>query len=324
MVSLIATVYNERDNINPWIDSLLTQSRTPDEIVIVDGGSSDGTWDILQERARSTPTLVVQQDKGNISHGRNAAVRIARYEAIVVTDAGCVYDHTWFSQIASLIEKDDVFFAATAFGPYLEKTDACKLFLLAAATTPSSDEFKNKQWLPSSRSVAFKKSVWEQAGGYPEWIPICEDVIFDLIIQKNGVQTYYIRKPLVFWRPRPTFSAFLKQLFKYARSDGHGKLWPLRQATRYGVYGLSILLIAIALVSGSWWPAIPLVVGAPVYMKKFWKRWSVFSRLLPWHKRIVGYGVLPIIIAFGDVAKMCGWPAGVWDRKTGKIHFTSY
>ncbi|MBP6855598.1 MAG: hypothetical protein KBC26_01315, partial [Candidatus Pacebacteria bacterium] len=99
---------------------------------------------------------------------------------------------------------------------------------------------------------------------------------------------------------------------------------PLRQATRYGVYGLSTLLIAIALVSGSWWPAIPLVVGAPVYMKKFWKRWSVFSRLLPWHKRIVGYGVLPIIIAFGDVAKMCGWPAGVWDRKTGKIHFTSY
>lgn len=324
MVSLIATVYNERDNIIAWIESLLSQSRVPDEIVIVDGGSSDGTWELLQEKARTTLALRVHQKKGNISQGRNEAVRQARYEAIVVTDAGCVYDHTWFSQLAALIEKDDVFFAATAFGPHLDWDDSLIRYLLAAATTPAPKELARGQWLPSSRSVAFKKTVWEQAGGYPEWIPICEDIIFDLIIRKNNIQTYYVRRPLVFWRPRKTMGAFLKQLFKYTKSDGHGKLWPYRQATRYGVYGVSGILCIAASSFSSWWLITPIFIGMPLYMKKFWARWNIFSEKIPLWKKIIGYILLPFIVALGDVAKMCGWPLGVWERKTGKVNFTPY
>jgi cellulose synthase/poly-beta-1,6-N-acetylglucosamine synthase-like glycosyltransferase len=42
-VSLIATAYNEAENIQSWIDSIFNQTRLPDEIIVTDAGSSDNT-----------------------------------------------------------------------------------------------------------------------------------------------------------------------------------------------------------------------------------------------------------------------------------------
>ncbi len=46
-VSVIATVYNEQGSILRLLDSLAAQTRPPDEVVICDGGSSDGTADLV-------------------------------------------------------------------------------------------------------------------------------------------------------------------------------------------------------------------------------------------------------------------------------------
>ncbi len=48
-VSVIATVLNEAGSIDLLLDSLAGQTRPPDEVVIVDGGSSDGTRGRLRE-----------------------------------------------------------------------------------------------------------------------------------------------------------------------------------------------------------------------------------------------------------------------------------
>jgi len=50
-VSVIATVLNEGPAIRRLLDSLVAQTRAPDEVVIVDGGSSDDTVSILQDYA---------------------------------------------------------------------------------------------------------------------------------------------------------------------------------------------------------------------------------------------------------------------------------
>ena len=55
-VSVIATVYNEGSSVSRLLDSLATQSRPPDQVVIVDGGSSDDTLEILNQYAASQPS----------------------------------------------------------------------------------------------------------------------------------------------------------------------------------------------------------------------------------------------------------------------------
>lgn len=323
MISLIATIFNERDNAPQWLESLFAQSEIPDEIVIVDGESSDGTWEWLMARATAEPRLKVFQRKSNISQGRNLAITKASGDIIVATDAGCVYDKDWFKQLSAAIRKEGAQFAATAFGPNLKKEDSLLLYLIATATTPAPMEFGSRNWLPSSRSVAFTKKLWEEVGGYPEWIPICEDIIFDLKIMKKGIVAEYVRTPMVFWRPRLSLRTYFKQLYKYTKSDGHGKLWPGRQLIRYGVYTGAIVAVLLAALY-TWWLLAVLLAAGLGYMNKFWKRFSVFSKNISFGTRIIGFILLPTIIALGDIAKMCGWPIGVYERLVGKVKFESY
>lgn len=321
MISLITTLLNEKDTLPAWLSSILEQTVTPDEIIIVDGGSTDGTWQWLQEQAIIEPRLKVFQHPGNISSGRNYAFQMATGDIVVAADAGCVYDPDWFRQISEPMRlgADG---AATGTGPDLKPSDSLLLYLIAASTTPAAEEFAN-DWLPSSRSCAVKKSIWQEVGGYPEWIPICEDIVYDLAILHHGHKFSYIRKPLVFWQPRTTLKKYFKQLYKYTKGDGHGKLWTNRQLTRYGVYGGSLLMLILAF-GGDYWLLLVLLAGLCIYMYKFWRRFWQFSRAKSMSFRIFGMILMPLIVAYGDVAKMCGWPVGVIDRWTGKIKFQSY
>ena len=73
-VTVIATVLDAADHVGGFLTSMREQTRAPDEIVIVDGGSTDGTLDAL--RAAEGITLV--EDPGaNIARGRNVAIRNA-------------------------------------------------------------------------------------------------------------------------------------------------------------------------------------------------------------------------------------------------------
>lgn len=317
MISLITTVLNEKKNIAEWLASFVNQTKTPDEIIIVDGGSDDGTWEWLQEQAYDNPVLRIFQEKGNIAHGRNIAITQARGSCIVVADAGCTYLTTWFEKITAPVIQMQAQLVTTAFGPWLKKEDNLKAYLIAAATIPAKHEFE-KDWLPSSRSVAFQKAIWEKVQGYPEWLPICEDIVFDLAVQKLGIKTTYIRESLVLWRPRAYFASYFKQLFYYTRGDGHARLFFGRQIIRYGTYIVSLGLCIAGIIHPGFW--IVLISGALMYNYKFWKRWIVFTVSKSIQYKSVGIILLPIVIVLGDIAKMCGWPVGVYERWVGKIN----
>lgn len=319
MISLIITVLNERENLPEWLVHIKNQTLWPEEIIIVDGGSIDGTWEWLQSVAVVESGLKIYQKTGNIATGRNFAIQQARGDMIVATDAGCIYDPDWLKNLVATLANGKIQFAATAFGPWFKTSDKMLIYLLAAATIPASQEFK-KDWLPSSRSVAFTKELWQNVGGYPEWIPICEDVIFNLKIKKIGIIPEYIRKPLVFWRPRTSLKSYFKQLSRYTRSDGHGKLWLKRQIIRYVTY-ISALIILFFSWRFSWFLIFLIIGGAAIYLEKFWQRWLTFTTEKSLAFRLVGIVLIPAVILLGDLAKMIGWPRGVIERWTGQIIF---
>jgi len=322
MISLITTVYNEEKNIKKWLASILTQSLQPDEIIIVDGGSTDDTYNILKSESKLSSILKVAQKKGNISTGRNEAIRLARNDVIVVADAGCIYDNNWLEKISSPVTRGEYQIFSTAFGPYLKESDSFLTYLIASSTTPAEREFK-KDWLPSSRSVCFRKELWKKVNGYPEWLPICEDIVFDLQLKKLA-EIGYERTPLVFWETRKTIRLYMKQLYKYTKSDGHANLWLNRQIIRYVVYIAAILLLGLIISQKNIYILMLLTVGMVFYIKKFWVRWFVFTKEKGFMYRFVGFFFVPVIVCVGDVAKMAGWPVGVYERLTKKIRFKEW
>ena len=85
--ALIATLYNEADNVSRWWDCLMRQTVMPDEIVLVDGGSSDGTWEQLQRLAKPCPVPIkLEQRRCNIAAGRNRSWDKRAIAAICFTD----------------------------------------------------------------------------------------------------------------------------------------------------------------------------------------------------------------------------------------------
>lgn len=312
MISLIATVRNEKATIASWWYSLSLQTRQPDEWVIVDGGSTDGTWEWLQELAATIPNLVVKQVLGNIATGRNAAIGLAKGDIIVVTDAGCTYVREWFAEIVRPLEVDMGSWSATAFGPGLKNVTWLQT-IIAALTTPSAPEFEF-DWLPSSRSVAFPKTMWHTVQGYPTWVPFCEDVLFDQALAKIG-KLALVREPLVFWRPRPTIQAYLRQVFNYTRSEGHAGLNPLRQAARFVAYTVLLLILAF----GPGWSWILLYIAGLDYLQKYARRWFRFTEQRNLVSRLVGILPLALMLIVGDIAKMAGWLYGKFELLTGRI-----
>jgi len=73
-VSVILTVLNEGPGMADLLDALLAQTAPPDEIVVVDGGSTDDTLKLITNHAQGDPRLKVHVEPGvNVARSRNIA-----------------------------------------------------------------------------------------------------------------------------------------------------------------------------------------------------------------------------------------------------------
>ena len=86
---------------------------------------------------------------------------------------------------------------------------------MGATVLPTVNEIKPESFLPSSRSVAFTKAAWAAAGGYPEWIDYCEDLIFDFRLRDVAGPFAWAPDAVAHFRPRGSLKAFFKQYYRY-------------------------------------------------------------------------------------------------------------
>ncbi len=329
-VSVIATVKNEAHAVHRLLDSLAAQTRPPDEVIIVDGGSTDGTVEVLEEYAagRGLPLKVLVRPGTNISQGRNAAIAVASGEIIASTDAGVRLSPNWLEELGKPFEKEreekrisescpepsrrirgkEELYVVSGF--FLPDPQTVFETAMGATVLPTLADVKPEKFLPSSRSVAFRKVAWERVGGYPEWLDYCEDLVFDFKLRELGPFAF-ASQSLAYFRPRTSLTAFFQQYYRYARGDGKADLWRVRHAIRYSTYLIATPAIFLLGLwrTPLWW--LLLLVGGAIVL------WTPYKRLWPMIKsysfadKVKAILWAPIIRVTGDVAKMTGYPVGV-------------
>jgi len=317
-VSVIATVKNEAQAVHRLLESLAAQTRPPDEVVIVDGGSTDGTVEVLEEYAAggALPLRVLARPGANISQGRNAAISVATGEIIASTDAGVRLSPDWLEELVKPFEKERELYVVSGF--FLPDPETVFETAMGATVLPVLADVNPEKFLPSSRSVAFRKEAWERVGGYPEWLDYCEDLIFDFKLRELGPFAFAPRA-LARFRPRKSPTAFLKQYYRYARGDGKADLWRVRHAIRYSTY---LIAAPAVFLLGLWrtplWWLVFLAGGAIMF-------WTPYKRLWPMIKsysftdKVKAILWVPIIRVTGDIAKMIGYPVGVLWRLRRRV-----
>src|SRR6266540_3302870 len=181
--AIIVTVLNEARHIRELLTSLESQTRIPEVIVITDGGSTDGTQEMLQDFA-STTQLPFHWEvvPGNRSRGRNAAIRLAHADAIAVTDVNVLESH-WFERIVEPLERGD---ADVVAGWYAPIGDTPRERAMGCMTLYSIEQIEPGSFVPASRSIAFTRAAWERVGGYEEQLDAAEDTYLVLAMLRGG------------------------------------------------------------------------------------------------------------------------------------------
>ena len=311
-ITVIGTVKNESGTIRHLLDSLVSQTRRPDEVIIVDGGSTDGTLEALHEyvRNKDVPLHVLEAPGSNISEGRNMAIEASTRDIIASTDAGVRFDRDWLENLVQPFQEDgdapDV-----VCGFFVADPQSVFETAMGATVLPTVEEIKPERFLPSSRSVAFRRSAWEAIGGYPVWMSFSEDLLFDMALKNRGYRFTFAPRAVVRFRPRSSLTAFWRQYRNYATGDGEGLLWTKRHIIRYGTYLVATpMLVLLGLLWSPWWWGL-LILGVAVYLHRpYWRLGRMVSGL-SLRDKIAACLWVPLIRVWGDLAKMVGYPIGL-------------
>lgn len=309
-VSLILTVKNEAESIEDLLASIAAQHRAPDEVIVVDGGSSDHTVRILERYRDRLPLTVLEAPGTSISQGRNVALGAATGDVVAVTDGGVRLDPRWLEELLAPFERASATWPDVVAGFF--RADPRSLFetALAATTLPDEAEIAPERFLPSSRSVAFRRSWFTAGVRYPEWLDYCEDLIFDLRLRRAGARFEFRPAAFVWFRPRSRPRAFWRQYYLYARGDGKAGLFARRHLVRYLTY---VVLIPAVMARRDRRLGLLAAVGAAAYMRRPWQRlWRRRGELSP-PRLVAALALAPALRLLGDLAKLSGYPVGlVW------------
>lgn len=317
-VSVILTVLNEGAAMHPLLESLTAQTRPPDEIVIADGGSRDNTVALISEYAARLPLYTLSVPGANIAQGRNAAIRAATGDVIAVTDAGVRCEPAWLEKLTAPFHQPSGVrgqpSANLVAGFFASDPQTVTEVAMGATVLPDQRDVNPNTFLPSSRSVAFRKAVWEAVGGYPEWLDFSEDVVFDLRVRERFGPFVFAPEALVHFRPRGSLRALARQYYQYARGDGKANLFPKQHTVRYVAYLIvAPLLIYAALSVNAWLWLVGLMAGL-AYLRTPLRRVRPYLASLSLPDRLSALLLIPVIRVVGDLAKMLGYPTGVWWR----------
>lgn len=318
-MSVVTTVLNERDEIARLCDALTPQLRANDELLLVDGGSTDGTLDVFRALADSDPRLrLIEAPGSNIAAGRNVGIAEARHAAVAFTDAGCVPADGWLDALRAGFAESDV--PAVVTGVYRVRARTAMEHAVAASCYPQLGELRRRGPLvrvygrllgstfdattPTGRSMAGARGALMAAGGFDEALATAEDVTVGRDIARDGGRCVLAADAEVAWWQRPTMRAQTRMWYAYGHGDGRSRdrLLIARNAYRAAAYAIGAGLI------GRRRARAVVAVAAAAYMSLPAVRVLRDGRPLP------SVLLVPVALATKDLAKVVGCAHGLWQQ----------
>jgi cellulose synthase/poly-beta-1,6-N-acetylglucosamine synthase-like glycosyltransferase len=243
MVSIVATVKNEEATVSQMLEALENQSLKPDEILVVDGGSEDGTIDVIKSFVSQKRSVKLILAAGaNRGQGRNIGISAATSEIVALTDGGAVADRHWLKNLVKPFTNGGADFVA---GVYTQSGESLFQKCIGILQYPNIKKLRANDFLASCRSVAFRKTVWETVGRWPEKLEKAEDTYFDLMVRQKGFRIALAKDAVVFWPARESFKELFSQYSSYSEWDVRAHL--VSKLKIYRPLFLSYVLIAILL-----------------------------------------------------------------------------
>lgn len=321
-ISFVSTVFNEEKTIDIFIESLFRQTTMPDEIIIVDAGSRDNTVkkmknDLTSARIRGSgksKLKIFVKPNLTIAQGRNFGIERATGEVIAMSDAGCVLHKDWLEKITKPFIKNDPDIVA---GFYRMTGSSSIQKVLSVYLGIPSQKFDTERFLPSARSVAFKKSLWQKLGGFDEKLDRAgEDTLFNYQAIRAGAKFIRVKNALVDWEVPKGLREGFKKFYVYAKGDIQAGIWwhPTQRGSTHNIKIFSIFLRYIIgftmFVFSFQYEILGRVLLAAILFYLVWTIWKMRYLVTDYKTRLW----LPIIQIISDIAVLSGTSMGILRR----------
>jgi succinoglycan biosynthesis protein ExoA len=235
-ISVVVPVRNEARAIAATLLKLLRQTygQNQFEVIVVDGESTDDTWQIVQSLIPNFPNLKLFANPQRWSSAaRNIGVREARGDLIVIVDGHCdIGTADYLTQLAAAFERT----RADCIGrpqplEIAQPNNLQRAIGIARASRlghhPASYVFStHEQQVPAhSVAVAYRRSVFDRVGLFDESFDACEDVEFNHRVDQAGLRCFLVPALRVSYHPRATLGGLFRQMMRY----GQGRVRLLRK-----------------------------------------------------------------------------------------------
>jgi glycosyltransferase involved in cell wall biosynthesis len=188
MLSVVIPTYNRAATLDRVLGSIERQTVSPDEVIVVDDGSTDSTADVLACWESRLPLKVVHQENRGVSAARNTGIQAARSDIVAFIDSDDEYVPTAIETLKGLFEKKPAAIVAFSDAQLLEGARVVTASFLRRRLVTSGRDYEESA--PAPRLIdpfgivlegAFmatftcRKSALVSVGGYDESLSGVED-----------------------------------------------------------------------------------------------------------------------------------------------------
>lgn len=177
MISVVIPLYNKEDYIKQTIESVLNQTFSDFEIIIVDDGSKDNSLKIVQG-IKDSRLYVYQKKNGGVSSARNYGIRNAKFDYIAFLDADDLWDENYLKNMVQLINdfpKAEVY-ASNFFRVYPNCKKIPATSFIERGFIKNYFKIACKVTIIHTSSVIIHKEGFKKAGIFDERISRGEDM----------------------------------------------------------------------------------------------------------------------------------------------------
>jgi lipopolysaccharide/colanic/teichoic acid biosynthesis glycosyltransferase/GT2 family glycosyltransferase len=292
----VVPAYNAAGTLDDCLLALLHQTvpRSSYEIIVVDDGSLDATWDVASTYCDRGVCLVRQDNQGAAS-ARNTGVQHSSGSLLLFTDSDCAPRPDWIERMAGAFCQADV---VGAKGTYLTRQRSRMARFVQIEYEDRYDRMRGQDRINfvDTYSAGYRRDVFLQNGGFDPTVRYVEDQEFSFRLAEKGYRLVFVPEAQVYHRHDQDVLEYFERKFRIGvwkarimqrhperiASDSHTPpSLKLQLVTMMVAAPLVAAGLALQRLGSGWWPAALaagllaclafLVSGLP-FLVKAWRK----------------------------------------------------